>query len=73
MVSTAEVRLGTNGADEIKKHPFFKGVDWKNITNSKAPFIPEVSSDFDSKYFDTFQEQDSFYPEGVKKKGRKVQ
>jgi len=38
----------------------------------KAPFIPEVSSDWDAKYFDTFQEQDPFYPENIKKKGRKV-
>jgi hypothetical protein len=42
MVTTAENRLGFNGAEEIKKHPFFKGVDWNNIRNIKAPFIPDV-------------------------------
>ena len=36
-------RLGYTGADEIKRHPFFKNVDWKNIRKSPAPFIPEVS------------------------------
>jgi hypothetical protein len=71
LVCTADVRLGINGADEIKKHPFFKNVDWDNITKTKAPFVPEVLNDWDTKYFDTFQEQDPFYPENTKKKGRK--
>jgi len=26
-----ENRLGRNGIDEIKAHPFFKGVDWDKI------------------------------------------
>lgn len=64
--------MGVNGAEEIKKHPFFKGVDWKNITKQKAPFIPDITSEWDAKYFDTFQEQEPFYPDNIKKKGRKV-
>jgi serine/threonine kinase 38 len=28
MVTDAENRLGRNGADEIKSHPFFNGFDW---------------------------------------------
>jgi len=36
-------RLGYNGAEEIKKHPFFRGVNWKSIRKSKAPFIPDVT------------------------------
>lgn len=43
LVTTSESRLGFNGADEIKKHPFFKGLDWENIRNMRAPFTPEVS------------------------------
>jgi len=35
-------RLGYHGADEIKKHPFFKTIDWKNLRKTKATFIPEV-------------------------------
>jgi serine/threonine protein kinase len=42
LVTSNESRLGFNGADEIKKHPFFKGIDWVNIRNIKAPFIPDV-------------------------------
>jgi|LauGreDrversion4_2_1035121.scaffolds.fasta_scaffold107841_2 serine/threonine protein kinase len=31
LVSEPETRLGRNGAEEVKKHPFFKGVNWKKI------------------------------------------
>ena len=34
----AENRLGANGVDEIKAHPFFKGLDWDNLRNMKAAF-----------------------------------
>lgn len=35
-------RLGYNGPDEVKKHPFFKGVNWDKVKYMKPPFIPEV-------------------------------
>ena len=38
MVTDAEVRLGRNGADEIKKHPFFDGFKWSNLRQRKAPY-----------------------------------
>ena len=62
MVAPAEVRLGINGIEEIKRHPFFKGVDWNNIRKGKAPFIPDIKNDYDTKYFDTFPEEEPFYP-----------
>src|SRR4029434_7875525 len=36
-----DVRLGRNGVDEIKRHPFFKNDQWTfdNIRNSKCVFI----------------------------------
>ena len=43
LVTAPEQRLGFNGADEIKRHPFFKGLDWKNVRNMRAPFTPDVS------------------------------
>jgi serine/threonine protein kinase len=42
LICPAENRLGYNGADEIKKHPFFKGFNWENVRNLKAPFRPDV-------------------------------
>jgi hypothetical protein len=34
-------RLGINGIDEIKSHPFFRNLDWDNLRNTKPPFIPK--------------------------------
>lgn len=28
-----KMRLGLNGAWEIKAHPFFKGINWRDIEN----------------------------------------
>jgi len=33
LLCDAENRLGAGGVHEIKAHPFFKGLDWKNIRN----------------------------------------
>jgi hypothetical protein len=46
MVTIPEQRLGLNGADEIKSHPFFKKIDWNNIRNTKSPFIPDVNDKY---------------------------
>ena len=62
MVAPAENRLGVWGVEDIMRHPFFKGVDWNNIRKSKAPFIPDIKNDYDTKYFDTFPEEEPFYP-----------
>ena len=70
MVSPPETRLGIHGVEEIKKHPFFRGIDWDNIRKMKAPFIPELKNDYDTHYFDTFQEQEPFYPPASSSKGK---
>ena len=44
-------RLGTVSANEIKKHEFFKDIDWDNIRSMKPPFVPEVQSDIDTTFF----------------------
>jgi len=49
-------RLGRNfGAAEIKKHPFFYGVDWENIRKVPSPFKPKLSSSTDTSCFDQFE------------------
>ena len=67
MINDSNDRLGKNGADEIKKHPFFKDVDWDNIRNTKAPFIPELKNEYDTKYFENFDEIEPFYPKNKNK------
>uniref|UniRef100_A0A8C8JF65 Rho-associated protein kinase 1 n=1 Tax=Oncorhynchus tshawytscha TaxID=74940 RepID=A0A8C8JF65_ONCTS len=53
-----EVRLGRNGVDEIKRHPFFKNDQWtwENIRETAAPVVPELSSDIDTSNFDEIEE-----------------
>uniref|UniRef100_A0A7N6B0U9 Rho-associated protein kinase 1 n=1 Tax=Anabas testudineus TaxID=64144 RepID=A0A7N6B0U9_ANATE len=53
-----EVRLGRNGVDEIKRHPFFKNDQWtwENIRDTAAPVVPELASDIDTSNFDDIEE-----------------
>lgn len=54
LLTNAENRLGRyNGADEIKLHPFFRGVDWDTIRQVDAPFIPKLRSITDTRFFPT--------------------
>ncbi|CAG5094917.1 Oidioi.mRNA.OKI2018_I69.XSR.g13946.t1.cds [Oikopleura dioica] len=39
-------------AEDIKAHPYFEDVDWNNIIRQKAQFIPELSNEDDTSYFD---------------------
>lgn len=53
LICDAPYRLGTKrGIDEFKKHPFFEGIDWDNLATAQAPFIPELDSDTDTRYFE---------------------
>lgn len=45
-------RLGSGGAEEVKAHPFFAGIDWDKVTTSEAAFIPQVSDPESTDYFD---------------------
>ncbi|KAH9729299.1 AGC kinase family protein [Citrus sinensis] len=52
-------RLGAKGADEIKVHPWFDGVDWARIYQMDAAFIPEVNDELDTQNFEKFEESDN--------------
>ena len=71
LINNSNVRLGLNGADEIKCHPFFKNVDWENIRNIKAPFIPNLKNDYDTSYFENYEKIEPFYPPNKKYYKRK--
>ncbi|XP_052468785.1 rho-associated protein kinase 2 isoform X3 [Carassius gibelio] len=53
-----EIRLGRNGVEEIKKHPFFKNDQWtfNTIRETAAPVVPELISDIDTSNFDEIEE-----------------
>ena len=47
-----EQRLGKKGIEEIKRHPWLKYFNWKDLylMKIKAPFIPSQNDNFDSNY-----------------------
>ncbi|KAL5290242.1 PRKX family protein [Megaselia abdita] len=55
-------RLGNmkNGADDIKRHRWFKHLNWSDVINKKLtpPIIPQVTSDGDTSNFDDYPESD---------------
>lgn len=53
LVCNTENRLGRGGADEIKSHKFFRGVDFNSLRLIRAPFEPKLSSNVDTTYFPT--------------------
>lgn len=55
-MTDASNRLGVNGVNEIKAHPFFAGIDWKSLRSKVSPYIPEIKSELDTRNFDKFEE-----------------
>ncbi|PAV81003.1 hypothetical protein WR25_19427 [Diploscapter pachys] len=53
-LSSVDKRLGRNGVQEIKAHPFFKNNDWtwETLRNATPPVIPELRSDDDTSHFE---------------------
>ncbi|RWS31454.1 serine/threonine-protein kinase LATS1-like protein [Leptotrombidium deliense] len=48
-----EERLGRNGAEEIKAHPFFESIDFDGgLRKQAAPFIPPIRHPTDTSNFD---------------------
>ena len=68
LLTYSDMRLGKNGSEEIKAHPFFKGINWKKIRDMKPPFLPNLKSDSDVKYFEKFEQVQPFYPDNSIKK-----
>jgi len=40
MICDAETRLGRNGVEEIKAHPFFEGINWDALRDKTPPYVP---------------------------------
>ena len=48
LMCDASIRLGS---EEIKRHPFFRGVPWDSIRQRNAPYIPRLRSMADTSHF----------------------
>ena len=57
LIFNPENRLGSgvDGGDKIKNHKFFYGINWNDVWGKKLkpPFVPELKSEQDLKYFDS--------------------
>ncbi|MQM00880.1 hypothetical protein Taro_033620 [Colocasia esculenta] len=56
LLCNVDQRLGTKGVDEIKVHPWFRGVLWDQLYQMEAAFMPEVTDELDTQNFEKFEE-----------------
>jgi CheY-like chemotaxis protein len=45
-------RLGANGSEEVRQHPFFKDIDWNCLLTKSPAFKPNPVNLEDTEYFD---------------------
>ncbi|KAF7728052.1 camp-dependent protein kinase catalytic subunit [Apophysomyces ossiformis] len=52
-----------NGAEDIKRHPWFFGVDFDRVANRqiRAPYIPTIRGDGDASHFERYPESNEQY------------
>jgi serum/glucocorticoid-regulated kinase 2 len=50
-----EKRLGSRSSEDVKKHPFFKDLDWDKLEKKEldAPWKPKVKGENDISQIDT--------------------
>lgn len=56
-----------NGAEDVKRHRFFKSIDWEDVYERKLkpPIVPRVSYEGDTRNFDDYPENNWQSTQGV--------
>jgi len=66
LIQSQTERLGSakGGAEDVKKHPFYKKLAWQSLLSKKieAPFKPKISNPLDTSNFDYFDDPDKGVP-----------
>eukprot|EP00124_Ichthyophonus_hoferi_P001289 Ihof_evm5s63 gene=Ihof_evmTU5s63 len=57
LIADKSVRL--HSPAQIKMHRWFKDADWSNIREMEPPFVPSLSSEIDTHYFDDFNDPEA--------------
>jgi serine/threonine kinase 38 len=71
MKLTFACRLGSRGgAAELKAHPFFAGLDWDRLGELRAPNIPEIQDELDTRNFEDFEEEEGAASGGTRRTKR---
>lgn len=50
-------RIGKDGAEEIKEHVYFSGIDFTRLHQEKAPHVPTIRNPTDTSNFDPVPEE----------------
>ncbi|KAK9135996.1 hypothetical protein Syun_015326 [Stephania yunnanensis] len=56
LLCNVETRIGTRCVDDIKGHPWFKGVQWDRLYEIEAAYRPIVNGELDTQNFDKFED-----------------
>ncbi|XP_050267145.1 uncharacterized protein LOC126710622 [Quercus robur] len=56
LLCDVETRLGTQGVEEIKAHPWFRCTQWDMLYEMEAAYRPTVNGDLDTQNFEKFAE-----------------
>lgn len=67
LLTTPNERLGYNGADEIKAHSFFHGINFDRMRSMRPYFVPNLQYDYDTQYFEDL-DQINPMPSGIRDK-----
>ena len=76
LVTDRTKRIGNlrNGAEDVKTHKWFKGIDWEDVLNRKLtpPLLPRVRYDGDTANFDDYSKEEIQKAEKVTERERKL-